>query len=106
MPKRHQRQRQPAHGQRHQRQRQPQVTRQQVSGKRGADKVGDAKAQQDQRDALNARLADGFKERTQVGEEGKMAAENQDRCQHPPYHSRTTQHAKQRNQAAAALRFH
>ena len=106
MTKRHHGECQHAHGERNQGQRQAQITRQQMSGYGGTDKVGNPKAQQDQRDALHACLPHRFKERTQIGEEGKMTAEDQNGRQHSTDHSRTTQNTEQCAQAAAALRLH
>ncbi len=77
-----------------------------MPGNRRSHKVGDTKAQQDQRDTLHAHLTNRFQERTQVGKEGKVAAEDQDGRQHAADHPRTTQHAEQRSKTAAALRFH
>ena len=76
MTKRHHGESKHAHRERYQCQRQAQVTRQQMPGDGGADEVGNPKAQQDQRDALHTRLPHRFKERTQVGKEGKVAAED------------------------------
>ena len=106
MAKRHHQQRQDAHHQRHQRQGQTQAAAQQIARHRGADKVSDTEAEQNQRNAFNAGLRDGLKERSQVGEEGKMAAENQDRRQHAPQHTGTAQHPEQRGEGANAFRPH
>ena len=94
------------HRKRHQRQRQAQIACQQMPCNRSAHKVGNTKAQQDQRNGLHARLPHRLQERTQVGKEGEMAAEDQNGRQHAADHSRTTQHAEQRTQAAAAFRLH
>ncbi|MND81730.1 hypothetical protein D3C80_735350 [compost metagenome] len=81
MAKRHHHQCQDAHHERNQRQRQAQIPRKQHPGNGRADKIRQPEAKQDQGDGLYAGLSNGFEERTQIGEEGKMSAENQHRRQ-------------------------
>ena len=106
MAKRHHQQRQNAHHQRHQRQGETQATVQQIARHRSADKVSDTEAEQYQRNPFDTGLRDGLKERPQVGKEGEMAAENQDRRQHAAQHTGTAQHPEQRGEGPDALRAH